>query len=52
MEQSLDKQDSTLVDSINEALLGRLNLEATVSQQLRGIICDRQACLDEDPTNM
>ncbi|KAF8857697.1 hypothetical protein BDZ45DRAFT_674587 [Acephala macrosclerotiorum] len=43
MNQSLERQDSALLDSINEAVKGRLDMEAAVSQQLWDIIGSRQA---------
>ena len=43
MNQSLERQDSALSDSIIEAVKGRLDMEATLSQQLRGIIGSREA---------
>jgi hypothetical protein len=43
MNQSLERQNSALSDSINKAVKGRLDMVAAVSEQLRDIIGSRQA---------
>jgi hypothetical protein len=36
--EMLERQDSAFLDSINNAVIGRLDIEAHVSQQLREMI--------------
>jgi cell division protein FtsI/penicillin-binding protein 2 len=43
MGEMLERQDSAFLDSINNAVIGRLDMEAYVSQQLREKISGRQA---------
>ncbi len=43
MNEMLERQDSAFLDSISNAVTGRLDMEAHVSQQLRGMLSDRQA---------
>lgn len=45
MNQGPEHQDPALLDSISNAVIGRLNLEAGVSQQLREMIGGRLAVL-------
>ena len=41
--EMLERQDSAFLDSINSAVIGRLDMETHVSQQLREMISSRQA---------
>ena len=43
MNEMLERQDSAFLDSINNAVIGRLDMEAHVSQQLREMLSGRQA---------
>jgi hypothetical protein len=43
MNEKLERQDSAFLDSIDNAVIGRLDMEAYVSQQLREMISGRQA---------
>ncbi len=43
MGEMLERQDPAFLDSVNNAVIGRLDMEAHVSQQLREMISGRQA---------
>ena len=43
LNETLERHDSVLLDSIHDAVIGRLDMEAGVSQQVREMIRIRQA---------